>query len=128
MLFVRQYQPASSASGRDATQRDDERLRNAVQRGLERGWGTKVLTYPKQAMREGDSVVNRKELLERIIRQSFKVSNNIWPYHGDSLTAHPLDNEGGCMLVVGMVKSRGPVTVGLHIKMMMADGADNAEG
>ena len=128
MLFARQYQPASSASGSDAIQMDDGRLGIAVGRGLERSWAPMVLTYPKQTVSEGDSAMSREQLLERIVRQSLEICNDSWPYHRDSLAAHPLNDEGGSVLMVGMVKGRIPVTVRLHIKMFVADSAHDAKG
>ena len=78
-------------------------------------------------MGEGDSGMSRKQLLERIDRQFLKVSHDGWPYHRDSLTAHPLNDEGSSVLVVRMVKGRVPITVWLHIKVLVADSADDAE-
>ena len=87
-----------------------------------------VLTYPKQTVGEGDSAMSREQLLKRIVRQSLEICNDSWPYHRDSLAAHSLNDEGGSVLMVGMVKGGIPVTVRLHIKMLVADSAHDAEG
>ena len=87
-----------------------------------------VLTYPKQTVGEGDSAMSRVQLLKRIVRQSLEICNDSWPYHRDSLAAHSLNDEGGSVLMVGMVKGGIPVTVRLHIKMLVADSAHDAEG